>query len=174
MTSLSVVSRKDLLAIVTVADIAIHGRDHVVRATDIASRHNSGTRYFEPMLHLLARSGILQGRRGRSGGYQLARDPQLISIVDIIRVVRGAERDSDAPRAEGQSAIELVVYSKLESALAGLPETSLNITIQDLVQSAEELGADLRAPSHQRRAGSQPTGRSSSARRKQRNPSRAH
>jgi len=64
------------------------------RALDIAARHHSGVRYFEPMLHVLAGCGILQGRRGKKGGYRLAREAGLISVADVIRALaRDGARD---------------------------------------------------------------------------------
>jgi Rrf2 family protein len=137
------VSRNDLLAIIAVIDVAIYGRDEPVRSTDIGERHNSSFRYFEPTLHLLVRRGVLQGRRGRSGGYQLACDPRLITLADIIRTVRDAEREVVSRRARKkiakQSAIEQVVLRTLEAALTALSKTGLNVTIHDLAQSAESL-----------------------------------
>jgi Rrf2 family protein len=141
MMPMSIVSHKDMLAIVIVVDVAIHGRDQTVRAMDIAARHHSGIRYFEPMLHVLAGCGILQGKRGKKGGYRLARDARLISVADVIRAVRGAEQEVVTRGAEKESTIEQVVSRTIETALGDLSETNLNLTIQDLVQSAEGLNA---------------------------------
>jgi Rrf2 family protein len=136
---LSIVSRKDLLAIVIVVDVAIHGRDEPVRAMDLAARHNSGLRYFEPMLQLLAASDIMQGKRGKKGGYQLARDPRDISVADVIRVVHSAEQEDIGRATQKQSSIERVVSQAVDAAVDDLSKSTLNITIQDLVESAEGL-----------------------------------
>ncbi|MDD2324555.1 MAG: SUF system Fe-S cluster assembly regulator [Alphaproteobacteria bacterium] len=41
------------------------------------------------LMKLLARSSIVTAQRGASGGYSLMRDPQTISIADIIEAVDG-------------------------------------------------------------------------------------
>jgi len=141
MTPLSIVSRKDLIAIITLVDVAIHGRDQPVRTRDIAARHHSGARYFEPMLQVLAGCGLVESKRGKKGGYRLAGDPRLISVADVVRAMRGAEEEVGRRRAESQSTMERLVSETLEAAVDGLSESNLNITIHDLVQSAESLSA---------------------------------
>jgi DNA-binding IscR family transcriptional regulator len=93
------------------------------------------------MLQVLAGCGILQGKRGKKGGYLLARDARLISVADVIRAVRGAEQDVDGRGAEKEGTIEQVVSLTLEAALGDLSESNLSLTIQDLVLSAEGLNA---------------------------------
>ena len=138
---MSIVSHKDLLAIVIVVDVAIHGRDRAVRALDIAARHHPGVRYFEPMLHVLAGCGILQGRRGKKGGYRLAREAGLISVADVIRAVRNAEQEAVGRGTETEGTIEQMVSRTLETALGDFSESNLNLTIEDLARSAEGLNA---------------------------------
>jgi Rrf2 family protein len=45
--------------------------------------------YLEQLVGDLRRAGLLTATRGQSGGYQLSRDPQLISVADVMRVVEG-------------------------------------------------------------------------------------
>ncbi len=46
-------------------------------------------KFLEAILLELNRAGVLVSRRGRSGGYALARAPDDISVADIIRIVDG-------------------------------------------------------------------------------------
>jgi Rrf2 family protein len=131
----NIVSRKELLLIVAVVDVAIHGREQPVRTRDVAARHSSRARFFEPLLQILAGCGILRSKRGRNGGYRLARDPRRITVADLMHAARGAEEKV----AGRQNAIERLVSRTLEAAVDGLSEASLGITIQDLVESAESL-----------------------------------
>jgi DNA-binding IscR family transcriptional regulator len=68
-------SRADLLVIVAVVDIAIHGEEQPVPAKDIAARHNLSGRYFGPMLQSLAGSGLLTGKPGRGEAINLVARP---------------------------------------------------------------------------------------------------
>src|SRR5260370_32889964 len=82
------ISRADLLAIVAVVDVAIHGQERPVPGSDVGPRYGLPQRRLEPMLRTLAERGILTGKRGKDGGYQLARSPNLITVDDILRAMR--------------------------------------------------------------------------------------
>ena len=43
----------------------------------------------QKLMQALGRAGLLVGQRGAGGGYRLARDPQAISLADIIEAVEG-------------------------------------------------------------------------------------
>jgi Rrf2 family protein len=76
-------SQSDLFAIVAVVDIAIHGQKRPVKARDIGPRHGLSKRYFDSILQGLSRGGILDGKRGTTGGYRLARAPNHCQVVQI-------------------------------------------------------------------------------------------
>jgi DNA-binding IscR family transcriptional regulator len=87
------------------------------------------------MLRTLAERGILTGKRGKGGGYQLARASHFITVDDILRGVRAM-----------QGVVERSVVSRIEKriALPALEEVQMaisralqGITIADLVRSAE-------------------------------------
>jgi Rrf2 family transcriptional regulator, iron-sulfur cluster assembly transcription factor len=83
-------SRMDVLAILAVVDIAIHGQARPVRASEIAPRHGLPARYLEATLQSLAGSGILSGKR-EARGYRLARASHLITVDDILRAMRATQ-----------------------------------------------------------------------------------
>jgi len=88
-------SRKGLLAIVAVIDVAINARAGPVSAKALAARHRLPPRHLEPVLQALVRDGILKGIRGPHGGYELGRERRSITADDILRAAVTAE-DTDA------------------------------------------------------------------------------
>ena len=48
--------------------------------------------YLAKQLQTLANAGIIDGSKGRGGGYRLARAPAQISLLDIVLAIEGAER----------------------------------------------------------------------------------
>ena len=68
------VSRKGILAIAAVIDVAINAASRPVSAKALAARHKLPPRHLEPVLQALVRDGILRGVRGPHGGYEIARD----------------------------------------------------------------------------------------------------
>ena len=128
------ISRGEMLAIVAVVDIAIHGQDRPVRGSDIGPRHGLGARYLETALRCLAGSGILTGTRGTSGGYQLARLPSLITVDDILRALR-ATQGVALDGVESSIATHTVIPA-LHDAQMALSRSLQRITVQDLADRA--------------------------------------
>ena len=82
---MSLMSRKGLLAIAAVIDVAINARARPVSAKALAARHRLPPRHLEPVLQALVRDGILKGIRGPHGGYELGRERSRITANDILR-----------------------------------------------------------------------------------------
>lgn len=60
-----------------------------VKAETIAAAQDIPHKFLEGILGDLRRGGIVESRRGGSGGYRLARDPAAITVADVIRTVDG-------------------------------------------------------------------------------------
>lgn len=63
---------------------------HVVRIQEISSEQNIPKRFLEQILNDLKSAGVVESRRGISGGYRLARPPREITLAAIIRHIEGA------------------------------------------------------------------------------------
>jgi len=62
----------------------------VVRIQTISQHQNIPKRFLEQILNDLKSAGIVQSRRGKSGGYRLARRPDEITLAAVIRHIEGA------------------------------------------------------------------------------------
>ena len=78
-------SRRSLLAVTAVVDVAIHARPTPVAAKALAARHNLPPRHLETLLQTLVRANILKGVRGPRGGYELARERRRVTMGEIVR-----------------------------------------------------------------------------------------
>ena len=132
------VSRKGILAIAAVIDIAIHARSHPVSAKALAARHKLPPRHLEPVLQALVRDGILKGIRGPHGGYELAREPRRVTAEDIMRAAGSAEEESEPP-LPASALIAGVVRPALAEAEQTFSAALRRINVEDLVKSAEGL-----------------------------------
>lgn len=91
-------SRKTLLAIEAVVDIALHARPDPVQSRELTKRQGVPQRYLEQVMQQLVHEGILRGVRGPKGGYTLARERRRINVGEIVRIVDAMERkDETAP-----------------------------------------------------------------------------
>ena len=61
----------------------------VVRIQTISEQQNIPKRFLEQILNDLRSGGILESRRGVSGGYRLRRSPELVTLAEVIRRIEG-------------------------------------------------------------------------------------
>jgi len=131
---MSLVSRKGILAIAAVVDVAIHSNSRPVSAKALASRHRLPPRHLEPVLQALVRDGILRGIRGPHGGYEIARDQTQISAEEILR---SADRVDEAYQPLPESEIVLtVVQPALALAERSFSAALAEITVADMARQA--------------------------------------
>jgi Rrf2 family protein len=132
------VSRKGILAIAAVIDVAIHALGRPVSAKALAARHRLPPRHLEPVLQALVRDGILKGIRGPHGGYELARDHKRITAEDILRTAGSAEDASDPPLPASALASSVVRPALIEAERAFAAALS-RINVEDLAREARAL-----------------------------------
>src|ERR1041384_4462432 len=106
---MALLSRKGLLAIAAVIDVALHGKGRPVSAKALAARHSLPARHLEPVLQALVRMGILRGIRGPRGGYELARERRRITADDILRAAGTIEEAGDPVTASSALLNDVVV-----------------------------------------------------------------
>jgi Rrf2 family protein len=133
MTTL--LSRKGLLAIAAVTDVAVYSRGRPVSAKVLAARHALPARHLEPVLQALVREGILRGISGPHGGYQLARDRRRITADEILRAARGMENPEEA--AADSSLLNNVVVPAVAQAERAFAVALGRINVEDLARRAE-------------------------------------
>jgi Rrf2 family protein len=128
-------SRKSLLALEAVLDVALHARPEPVQAREITARQGVPQRYLEQVMQALVRAGILRGVRGPRGGYRLARERRRISVREIFEVIEeidGGDMDTLSQSDLGRSIIA-PFHANMQNALVGaVGET----TIADLCSQA--------------------------------------
>jgi Rrf2 family protein len=125
-------SRKGLLAIAAVIDVAVQARSQPISAKLLAERQKLPPRHLEPLLQALVRDGILRGIRGPHGGYALGRDDDAITAEDILRAARKAD-DDETPVAQNSPLIEEVIRPALATAENAYASALASIRLSDMV-----------------------------------------
>jgi Rrf2 family protein len=132
------VSRKGILAIAAVIDVAIHALGRPVSAKALAARHRLPPRHLEPVLQALVRDGILKGIRGPHGGYELAREHKRITAEDILRTAGSADDAADPP-LPASTLVSSVVRPALVEAERAFAAALSRISVEDLTKQAQAL-----------------------------------
>ena len=132
---MSLLSRKGLLAITAVVDIALHARGRPVSAKALAARNTLPPRHLEPVLQALVREGILKGVRGPRGGYELGRERRRITAEEILRATVALD-EAEASFA-GSRLLDQVVLPAVAQAERAFSAALARINVDDLAQRVQ-------------------------------------
>jgi Rrf2 family protein len=130
-------SRRSLLAIAAVVDIALHARPMPVAAKSLAARHNLPPRHLETVLQALVRHGILKGVRGPRGGYELARERRRITAGDVVRAAMTVTGEDGLPPLPASRLVDTVVEPAVKNASDVFLAELDRVTVDDLCRKAE-------------------------------------
>lgn len=130
-------SRKGILAIAAVIDVALNSGARPVSAKALASRHGLPPRHLEPVLQALVHEGILRGVRGPRGGYELGRDQGEITANEILRAAVTADDTFGGP-PQGSPLVATVVIPALAQAERVFAATLGAIKLDDLIKRVEK------------------------------------
>lgn len=135
------ISTRGRYALRILVDFAEHRSGAYVTLKEAAERQEISEKYLESIVKELVKAGMLEGLRGKGGGYRLSRDPEQISVLEVLERMEGSlapvaclEKDAKAcPRAA--SCRTLPLWQGL-NALVG--EYLGRFSIQDLVRSRQD------------------------------------
>jgi Rrf2 family transcriptional regulator, iron-sulfur cluster assembly transcription factor len=130
-------SRKGVLAIAAVIDVALQAQGRPISAKTLAARHGLPPRHLESVLQALVRDGILKGIRGPRGGYELARERRRVTANDILRAAGTVEEVDEQPA--DSELLSKVVLPALASAEQEFGVALSRINLDDMAKSAETL-----------------------------------
>jgi Rrf2 family protein len=100
----------------------LHGTGELAHVETLAAAEAVPANYLAQILSELRDGGLITSRRGKQGGYALARQPEQISLLEVVRLVEGEVLDCNDD-AKGQSSRRMQqvweeVRKSLEAKLA--------------------------------------------------------
>jgi len=101
--------------------------------TDLASEGHIPKKFLEAILLELRKNGILNSKKGKGGGYVLAKAPQDIRIGDIIRTLDGAYTEisfDDETNQQANNEIKMILNEVRDAMSNILDKTSLADVIE--------------------------------------------
>jgi len=123
-------------ALNTLVDIASHSLNgRLVPVPEIAKRQHLSISRIELLLRPLRESGLVVGIKGRTGGYQLSKDPRIITIKDIVLAMNRIKK-----RKVEVSDIAKELYQSLETYMMScISSVTLASAIKDYVPRFSEV-----------------------------------
>lgn len=121
------VSTKSTYAIRALTHLAKYANGNAIRAADISDQQNIPEAFLEQIFSKLKKAKIVEAIRGPHGGFKLARNPNEITLADIIFVLEGPfepvmctqpeNKTKDCHVVEGCSS--RIVCNELDGAIIG-------------------------------------------------------
>ncbi|WP_369058998.1 Rrf2 family transcriptional regulator [Caulobacter sp. 73W] len=113
----------------------------------LAEQADAPRKFLEAILLQLSREGVIISRRGKFGGYVLARSAETISFAEIIRIIDGplalAPCVSRTAFAPCEGCVELHACPLREALLKARDATAAVLEGYSLAQAARSNGADI-------------------------------
>jgi Rrf2 family transcriptional regulator, nitric oxide-sensitive transcriptional repressor len=95
--------------------------------------------YLSKLMQTLSRSGLVKSQRGVRGGFSLARDPQELTILDIVNVVDPIERIQSCPLGLKNHGVRLCpLHRRLDNALASVEQAFRDTTVAEVLAEPSE------------------------------------
>ena len=83
------VSTRGRYALRVMIDLAENADGGYMAMKEVAQRQDISLKYLERILPLLVDGGLVEGLRGKGGGYRLTREPEEYPIGEILRLTEG-------------------------------------------------------------------------------------
>ena len=127
-------------------DMAYNAGNLPIQVKEISRRQNISPRYLEQIFQSFKKAGILKSKKGPQGGYFLAKNPEEITVQDIVEAAEGDtllvkctcdEKDADPPCPFDSHCVTQTVWHE---ATALLNDYFSSLTLKTLCERGQALG----------------------------------
>ena len=138
------ISQKTQYALRAIFELARWQDKKPIKIGAVAEKQSIPVRFLEVILSQLKQGGFVESRRGADGGYLLIRQPQELTVGEVIRFVQGPIGPVDCisdPKScglYGDCAFS-DLWSRVNDAIASVYDTT---TFQDLIDDEEKRRGD--------------------------------
>jgi Rrf2 family cysteine metabolism transcriptional repressor len=141
-------STKGRYATRSMLELALRNGDAPVRLENISSAQKISLKYLSRLMAAIAAAGLVTSRRGRNGGYSLAKSPSDIRILDILLAVEGPVRpapcvDDSSRCRESDVCAPHQVWTKVRDAVT---DVLSEVTLEDLVEKHRKNVRSVHSP----------------------------
>jgi Rrf2 family cysteine metabolism transcriptional repressor len=134
MLTISNKTRYGIAALLALAEFYNSG---LLQIKDIASRCDIPHQFLEQIFNRLGKAGIIKSTRGKNGGYELAKPPGHITVLDIVNGLEGDIEFVARSHEKNDAIVEL-----FQVAEKNLKET-LSVSLAELIAKQQALNQNL-------------------------------
>ena len=134
MLTISSKSRYGIAALLALAEFYSSG---LLQIKDIASRCDIPHQYLEQIFNILGKTGMIKSTRGKKGGYELAKPPEQITVLQIVNSLEG---DIEfVPKSDSSNDVIVELFQEAENNLKKI----LSVSLADLVSKQQSLQKNI-------------------------------
>lgn len=134
------VSTKGRYALRVMIELASHEKGEYVPLNTIASSQEISEKYLESIIGILSKAGLLDGLRGKGGGYRLNRSAEDYSVGEILRLTEGTlapvacldGKENNCSRAKGCKTLPM--WEKLNDLICSYLDS---VSIKELAENGK-------------------------------------
>jgi Rrf2 family transcriptional regulator, nitric oxide-sensitive transcriptional repressor len=108
-------------------------------ADDLAERTKVPRRYLHKVLQDLVRAKLVRSQPGPGGGYALAKQPEKITILDVVNAVAPLERIRSCPLGLPTHTRLCPLHKELDKVYAATEAALARVTIAELLKSTSQI-----------------------------------
>ena len=108
-------------------------------AETLCERTKVPRRYLHKVLQDLVRANLVNSRSGPGGGYSLSRDPDSITILDVVNAVAPLERIRHCPLGLPGHTQLCPLHQELDQAYAATEQAFARVTIGEVLRSDSKM-----------------------------------
>ena len=135
------ISTKGRYALRVMIDLARNRKEGFVKLQELSARQQISEKYLEGILGTLVRSKLLEGARGKGGGYRLNVEPEECSVWQILSLMETSvapvscldDEVNKCPRAK--SCVTLPVWKELDTMIRDYLD---NVKLDQFVRNTPE------------------------------------
>ena len=132
------ISTKGRYALRVMIDLAEHQNADYIPLKEVAQRQGISEKYLESIIKLLVKANLLNGVRGKGGGYRLTKSPDNYTVGSILRLTEDSLAPVSClepgapPCGQSSECRTLSMWRGLDKLINDYLD---NITIADLIQT---------------------------------------
>lgn len=131
-------------ALKSILDLAYqYGHNEPSPLPDISKRQDVPEKYLEQIMLILKKAGVVRSKRGKGGGFLLARDPKDLTVGEIVRIIDGpvepiacANRDFDVDCQDENQCAFRELWAEVSTAISDIVD---NTTFAGLMRKTTNL-----------------------------------
>ncbi len=137
-----ILSTKGRYGLKMIFQLALSYEKGTMSLKDIANKLDLSDTYLEQLMSQLKKAGLVNSIRGAQGGYELSREPSLITVGEVIRPLEGSLAPSECvggEETECSKADYCATRLIWEKIMVGIDNVIDGITLQDMINDYDKL-----------------------------------